>query len=303
MNSTKSLNTIDRKDKMRGTVIRIDDPMLEGRIAVMIPKILLKENPNSSEPKKDELNLSSDHIKNVSINGNLPSTISSVNYIWVRPQFLNEYMVPYIGQVVYCFFEDGDPNKAYYETNIATLNGTVTPMEKVKNTKNTFDKETKPKIKVIKEFSDGTIIYYDENDNSKRFAITYKNNMSISINYNEKEKNIELVTTGKNLVILDDLNKSIRAVTGGGHTLNMSDNDKSILVKTTGGHSMNMSDSGKSIRVASTGGNTITIADGGNTVTTKSAGGGMCVVNPTGCMLKSTGVGVINVTPAGVSVN
>jgi hypothetical protein len=66
---------------------------------------------------------------------------------------------------------------------------------------------------------------------------------------------------------------------------------------------MNMSDSGKSIRVASTGGNTITIADGGNTVTTKSAGGGMCVVNPTGCMLKSTGVGVINVTPGGVSVN
>ena len=284
MNSTKSLNTIDRKDKMRGTVIRIDDPMLEGRIGVMIPKLLLKENPNSLEPKKDELNLSSDHIKNVSISGNLPKTISSVNYIWVRPIFLSEYMVPYIGQVVYCFFEDGDPNKAYYETNIPTLNGTVTPMEKVKNTKNTFDKDAKPKIKVIKEFSDGTIVYYDENDNSKRFAITYRNNTSISINYNEKEKNIELTTASKHLVVLDELNKNIRAITSGGHILNMNDRDKCILIKTTDGHFANMNDINKTILVQSSGGVT-------------------CTLDPTSCIIKSTGIGVVKITPAGVMVN
>ena len=284
MNNIKSLNNIDRKDRMRGTVIRIDDPMLEGRIGVMIPKLLLKENPNSLEPNKEDISLSSGHIKNTSINSNLVSSIASVNYIWVRPIFLNEYMVPYIGQIVYCFFEDGDPNKPYYENNVATLNGSVTPMEKVKNTKNTFDKEAKPKIKVMHEFKDGTIVYYDENDNSKRFAITYKNNMSISINYNDKEKNIELITTSGHTVVLDDTNKNIRATTSGGHNLIMTD-------------------SGKSISMRSTGGASVVIADNGDTITAKTAGGANCLITPSSCFLKSTGVGIVRVTPSGVAVN
>lgn len=303
MDHKKSVNEIDRKNRMRGTVIRNDDPLLEGRIGVLIPKLLLKADPNIKEKVEEDIILSKDDIKNKSISSYLNNSVKSVNYIWARPVFHNEYLVPYIGQTVYCFLEDGDPNKVYYQVEQPTLEGEVTTMEKVKNTKNKTDPNTKPLIKVIKEFKDGTIIYYDENDTSKRFAITYNNNMSISINYNEKEKNIELITTDKNLVVLDDLNKNIFIKTTNDNIIKLDDANKNILIKTTGGHIGKFDDSGKNITLKSTGGNSVIINDSGNTITTKSAGGGTAIVNPTGCELKSVGIGIIRVTPSGVSVN
>ena len=116
MNNIKSLNNIDRKDRMRGTVIRIDDPMFEGRIGVMIPKLLLKENPNSLEPNKEDISLLSfsldiewwlsECIKKTNIT-KLQESIKQYQEIIHRitgqlPKEINIVMAKYIGKYNTC---------------------------------------------------------------------------------------------------------------------------------------------------------------------------------------------------------
>jgi hypothetical protein len=356
-----SLSPISRDERMRGTVIRTDDPKLEGRIGVMIPKLILKSDPSLTEREEISKPVNSGILANSKMQSIIKSSLMSVNYIWCRPVFRNEHLVPYKGQVVYCFFEDGDPNKPYYENITPTLDGQVTPMDKVKQSANRFDPVAKPLIKVIKEFSDGTIIYYDENDNSKRFAITYKNNHSISINLNDNENSLELITNSNHkftldqknqnikaqtseghILIMDDANKKIAITTIGGHSTIMDDNGKNISIKTTGGHSLNMDDNSSFIDMKTTGGNEFKMDDTGKNISLKTTsghtfkmddeafnitsqtaggtsivqddtsktitatavpGGGVVVVNPTGVIFGSTGIGKVLVTPEGVFVN
>ena len=335
----KAVSQIDKKDKMRGTVVGTDDPTMEGRIKVLIPKLMLKADPSLAIPTEEDRPIDNSIVANTGVKKIISSSVKLVNFVWARPVFNNEYLVPYVGQTVYCFLEDGDPNKIYYEMSSPTLDGEVTPMEKVKNQANVFDPKKKPFIHVIKEFADGTIIYYDEND--QRLAITYRNNHSISINNNEKDNHIELITNSnhkvildqknefillqsskKHSIILDDKNKKISANTTNGHsfmmddigkniitrttggnTIDMNDTSKKIDIKTTGGHNISMDDTGKNISAITSGGQSIIQSDTSKTISIQVAGGGSVVVNPTGVIFSSIGLGKIMVTPAGVTVN
>lgn len=208
---------------MRGIVVDVDDPLLEGRVALHVPKMVTKYDPNKVMPSSRKQSTNTDLMQNDEFKDLVATEVETVNYIWFRPKFQNCFMVPYVGQTVSCYFEDGDPQKPYYDAQNVTLNGEVIPMTKLKPSGDKYNANTKPLIHVMHEFHDGTIVYHDENAENKRFAITFKNNHSISINENSKENSIEIVTESGHVVVLDQKNGHITTKTAGGHVVKMDD--------------------------------------------------------------------------------
>jgi len=264
----KSVNEISRDGLMRGIVVNNEDPQLEGRVALNVPKFITKHDPNKVMPVSSTEQIDAGNLRNEEIKDFVPSSVKTANFIWFRPVFNNNFLVPYVGQVVYCFFEDGDPNKPYYYPHAATLNGEVTPMDKLKSTADKFDADKKPKIHVLAEFKDGTIVYHNENAKTKRFAITFKNNHSISINENPEENSIEFITQSKHRVVLDQLNKHITVKTSGGHVGTFDDLNKKVQITTTGGHNILLDDATGHITIQASSGGVIKMGggSGGGTV-------------------------------------
>lgn len=294
----QAIGEISRKDKMRAIVVSVADPDLEGKIAVVIPKLMAKVDPRTIAATKSPIAVNRSNTVNEELHDLISPSIEASNHYWCRPVFRDEFLVPYPGNQVYVFFEDGDPQKAYYEMTDPTLNGEVIHMKHVKATPNTLDKDKKPLVHVFKEFKDFTIVYYDENDDDKRYSVTFDTGHMISINDNPTERNIELVTTKLNRVILDDLNKhitihttdkhqvklddankKITVDTTAGHNITMSDAEKFIKVTTTGGHDIRMDDAAKKVIVTTTGNHTINMDDAGKMVTVSSAGGNKVMLN------------------------
>jgi hypothetical protein len=266
--SLKSVNEISREGLMRGVVVSNEDPSMEGRVALNVPKLVTKHDPKKVMPIKSKESIDTSNCRNEEIKDAISASVETCNYIWFRPVFNNCFLVPYVGQVVYCFLEDGDIRKAYYLPQSATLNGEVTPMDRLKATADKFDAATKPKIHVIQEYHDGTIIYHNENAPNKRLAITFKNNHSISINENPEENSIELITESKHKIVLDQRNKQILIKTSGGHTILMDDLAPKILLNTTAGHKILMDDQPGHITVQASSGGVIKMGggSGGGTV-------------------------------------
>jgi hypothetical protein len=291
---------------MRGIVISTADPNLEGRVAVLIPKIAQKYDPSDVRKNERTISVSQDNLRNKEIGEMAAKSVSVVSHIWCRPKFRNNFLVPYEGQSVYVEFEDGDPNKPYYDAQSPTLNGEVTPMTKLKATADRFDPDRKPLVHVMHEFRDGTIVYFNENGDNKRYEIAFKNGHSFSVNENGAENSIELVTESGHKVVLDQLNKHVTFRSAGGHRMHLHDDEQEIEVHTSGGHNfllsdaeskietttsgghkINMDDAGASIDIASAGGNTAKFDDNSGNITFKSATGGTM----------SMGGGKVNINP------
>jgi hypothetical protein len=233
----QSTSQISRKGLMRGVVVSNEDPLLEGRVALNVPKFINMADPKKIAKVESTETFDLSNLRNTEIKEAISQSVKTANYYWFRPVFNNCFLVPYAGQVVYCFFEDGCPSKAYYYPQSATLNGEVIPMDKLKATSNRFDVDTKPKIHVFQEYKDGTIVYHDENVKTKRFAITFKNNHSISINENPEENNIEIITESNHIVILNQKDKQILIKSAGGHTVLLDDISAHIeIIASSGGH-------------------------------------------------------------------
>lgn len=298
----KNLTDINKEAIMRGVVVSNEDPKLEGRIALMIPKLALKFDINVQEQINFTLNNNKDIIGNSDIKTLMKDDIESINYIWARPTD-KRYMIPYKGDVVYCFMEDGDPNKVYWSNQYPTLDGDVTPMDLVKNGSNKFDKKKKPFIHVFEEFKDGTILYYDENENAKRLEVKYKSGFTINMNDTSNSKNIEAKTASGHFLLLDDIGKNIIVKTASGHIADFNDKEEKINIRTKGGHNINLSDSGKQIIVKTTKGNTMLMNDNGDCITIQVAGGAKILITKTSILLQSTGIGRLLVHPGGVNGN
>jgi hypothetical protein len=282
---------------MRGTVVSVDDPYLEGRVALHVPKMVTKHDPRNVSQTSRQQSLNTDIVQNEEFKDLISTSVETVNYIWFRPLFQHCFRVPYVGTVVSCYFEDGDPQKPYYYPLAVSLNGEVTPMTKLKNPADKYEKDTKPFIHVLEEFKDGTIVYHNENKPNKRFAITFQNNHSISINENEKENSIELITESGHVIVLDQKNKHITAKTSEGHIVKLDDVAKSISlttiaghkilmddpnkvvsVTTVGAHKVVMDDANKAIKLNTTGGHIINMDDNAGMVTTTASSGGKIAV-------------------------
>lgn len=295
--SLKSISEISRDGVMRGVVVSVNDLQLEGRVALHVPKMVTKYDPKNVQVQSRKNSINTDIIANDDFKDLLSDSVETVNYIWFRPLFRSSFMVPYVGMTVQCFFEDGDPNKPYYYPHNTTLNGEVIPMTKLKATADKYDAATKPLVHVMNEFQDGTIVYHNENKANKRFAVTFQNNHSFSINENEKENSIQLITESGHELVLDQKNKHITATSAGlhmikmddvtstitvktteGHTVIMDDKASSIVVKTIKGHTISMDDKGKNILIQTTGGHKINMDDGGATITAEASSGGKVVI-------------------------
>ena len=297
-----NLTEISTDGVMRGIVVSNEDVKLEGRVALMIPKLALKFDPNISEKISFTLNNNKNIVGNSSVKNFIKDNVESVNYIWARPTAKN-YMIPYVGEAVYCFMEDGDPNKVYWTRLKPTLEGEVTEMELVKNGGNKFDKAKKPFIHVFEEFSDGTILYYDENENAKRLEAKFKSGFTINMNDTDNNKSLEFKTASGHKAIMDDLAKYINITTAGNHNLLMSDNEKVIKIKSSGGHIVTLDDSAKQINIKTAGGQNVLLNDNGKIISATVSGGAKVLITTTSVLLQSTGRGRLLVHPGGVSGN
>jgi hypothetical protein len=279
-NLSTSANDIDRTSIMRAIVMNNIDPNLEGRVQLLIPKIMIKFDPNSTKPIESKNEINTNLIQNKDFASSVSNTVKSSNYIWARPEFLNNYEVPYINQVVHCYFEDGDPQKCYYKYSAPTLNSEVIEFKNVKSAKSKLSKETRPQIKVFFESpKDNTIHYYDENQQSKRYAITFDSGYSISINENPDEGNIELITNSKHVIRLDQKDEHILIKSHSGHFVILQDKEEHITAKTKGGHYIILHDSENHITTKTKGGHSLILHDSENHISAKTKGGHLVKMN------------------------
>ena len=275
--SLKAVNEIRRDGMMRGIVVDNVDPSGEGRVAIMVPKMLTKFDPKDVSNVVRTESVDSTNLRNEDMRQFVPTEVKTSNRIWFRPIFNNSFKVPYKGQVVYCFFEDADPQKPYYYPNEASIHGEVIEMEKLKHSSDKYDFDKKPQVHVEFEYRDGTICYHNENPEHKRFAITFRNDHSISINENPDEDSIQLITHTKHEVVLDDLNKHVTARTSAGHLIKMDDVAKSITVRTINGHTIILDDPNKSITIQTSGGHLIKMDDGSGLISQIASTGGKII--------------------------
>jgi hypothetical protein len=60
----KSINEISRDGLMRGIVVNNEDPQLEGRVALNVPKFITKHDPNKVMPINSEEQINTDNLCN-----------------------------------------------------------------------------------------------------------------------------------------------------------------------------------------------------------------------------------------------
>lgn len=269
-----SVSEIDRSKHMRGVVIRTDDPHLEGRIALHIPKLVTKFDHQNIRETTTTTKTNTSIISNKEFISAINTDVKHTNIIWCRPAHQNNYEIPYKGQVVYCYFEDGDPQKPYYLNDTPTLNGDAMPMAKLKATKHRYESKTKPLVRVFFEGQDSTIHYFDENEETKRYAITFKNNHSISINENSNENSIELITESGHRIVLDQKNKHVTVNTSKGHKMVMHDVSEDVLVQTIAGHKIHIQDKAKAIQLHTVSGHDIRMDDSSGNINLNAGTGG-----------------------------
>ena len=258
--------TVEDSSPIRAIVVDRMDPRMEGRIGVIIPRLMPNTDPNKVNKTTDTTPLQKTAIQNEEIQSGVASQIKSTNIMWARPVHngRGNYEVPYKGKNVYVYMEDGDPSKLFYLPHGPSLTGEVIAMDQVRSTADAYDPEKKPNIQVLKEFADGTTVYYNENSATKEFEVRYANGFFVSIATNPTSQQIEAKTQSGHNLVLDQLKKNIRIDTAGGHKILMNDSgDVGISATTSGGHKINASDSGGSVSIRTSGGHNITAKNGG----------------------------------------
>lgn len=155
---------------MRGLVVSDTDNRMEGRISVLIPKIMPFSDPNMANETHESKIINSDHIYNEEVKSLLNNKeIIESNALDARPVTTNgsgggSLNTPRVGTWVYCFAEDGDPNKLYYTPFKPSNNGDKLDYTNAGNVAATlYNPEQRQNIKVIFEDNKGDfILYYDE---------------------------------------------------------------------------------------------------------------------------------------------
>ena len=122
----------------RAKVLKIDDPLLEGRIGLFIPHILTEIPSDPTTTVKENKFIKETSVKNANTLG-ISNFVEKNNFIWARPLFLIEnggggtYKVPSIGSWVIMFFEDGDPQKPRWIMGSSCIEGMSIPGRKIGN--------------------------------------------------------------------------------------------------------------------------------------------------------------------------
>jgi hypothetical protein len=152
---------------MEAIVVEPADTLKEGRIAVVIPKIMPVLDPDSTEISK------SPQVIMTTMFGNSdapPITkVETSNAFWLRPAWPiykeggGQYIPPSKGSRVLCFFLDGDPGKGYYLPATLTRSGEATTgsnlVDESASTYASFLE--RHKVHILHETPNGAIIAFD----------------------------------------------------------------------------------------------------------------------------------------------
>lgn len=343
--STEDLRPYEKGDMMtgfmRGKVITTDDPKKEGRIGVLIPKLMPFHDPNIDSPVSKNLAVSKDSIRNEEIFDVMNTSLEETNYVWARPTFpvatQGALEVPEPGTMVWVMAEDSDPNKLFYLPFRPTLNGHVAKFDRILDTESLYETNGKRAlIRLIREFSDDTSIYY--NQNKREFEIKFKTNtyFNMTENFDEIEQFIEMCIGSGHRFRMDKKNNFIQLESEGGHKLRMVDGSivnkafskkinreewelvrkankqkpkkkekqSYIEIITAGGHSIRMDDEKKAITLLTAGGHKFEISDQATNMKFTAKGGGSTNYNSGGDVLhKSAGGAKVNITGGNVMLN
>jgi hypothetical protein len=153
---------------MEAVVVDATDPLGEGRVAVVIPRLNPSNDPKSKGVKpKVQSNKSSIYANETP--PAMPATVKTTNGFWLRPVWGHlkgdsgdggQYMPPTVGSGVVAFFLDADPQKGYYMPSRLTRAGDVAPGKNLAGEYASAygDKARKPKVHIIHEFPNGMVI-------------------------------------------------------------------------------------------------------------------------------------------------
>lgn len=202
---------------MRGKVIRNDDPLKEGRIGVVIPKLMPSFDTVTEEPDETSFDRTVAATFEINSESRPDGNVYHNNYYWIRPTndiyngltestIGGKYKTPRIGTWVYIFFEDEDIQKGYYAPWTPTIKGNVVSHKNLLDSAATVDDPVKkPNIDIIREYSNGTIIAVDINEEVNNFLIAFDNGHQLRIIDDGEGKNrMEMITGHTNYITIDD---------------------------------------------------------------------------------------------------
>ena len=262
-------------------VVRTDDPLKEGRIAVNIPILSMD---GSYKPEEIVLNSNSKKVKINNAEESLSSKLDSSNYLWARPtnyvdsneNVLNitknagTYKIPKIGSNIMVFFLNNDPQQLYYMPFTLTVKGETISGTNILDKESWDSEKDKPNIQAI-EFTNEDII--EHNDKKSYFRLAKTSGYEIIVIESSDRKEIMMKTPNNNSIKIDDLNPdNISILTSEGHSIKMSDKNGYVDIKTVGGHNAKLDDKGKKISLSSASGNTIVIDDNGGNININASG-------------------------------
>jgi hypothetical protein len=165
---------------MEATVVSNNDPLGEGRVACVIPKVNPGSDPEATSLKKSPVALKPDIFANATP-PTTGSTATTTNATWLRPAFQvfakdkkaagGSYVVPTVGSKVEAFFVDEDPQKGYYRPATLTKPGDVIPGKNIPGAAKGHwgDKSKRPDVLILLESVFGSIVGLDAGGTGQAF--------------------------------------------------------------------------------------------------------------------------------------
>ena len=238
------LEEISLTGMMRAVVLKRDDPLMEGRVGVRIPKVMTETDASDMEVCGMDINPKnpSDYDPNSEITP--IREVKTTNMLWARPVLpfspasedgklmsSGTFAVPTVGQAVYVFFEEGDVQKLRYYPFTPSLAGESIPMASLPedSRQSLEDPERRPNLRVLAETPRGHIMAFDENEDSDYFVIRFANGHELRMKGAEDDSRIEIRTANGNAVQLDDLEDNLNITVLNDAVVNVG-NDASISV-------------------------------------------------------------------------
>ena len=244
---------LDLNRIFRARVIRNDDERLEGRIGVFIPSLMTSYAGSQDEPAPNDLAIIPDFVENAADLG-LANTVKEDVYVWARPEHYVDgsrggtYWVPTTGSTVLVYFENGDPNRLYWKPATAHLVDDILPQEGLSivrgNTAgNLEDPKKKPQFDLLREWPNGTSLYYDWNEDTNVLMIVLNNTHRIFLEKGDQGNAIEMQTEQGHLIRLDELSTEMTFRTQSGKVdVVYRDSDGAISIENPSGTTSVLSD-------------------------------------------------------------
>ena len=210
----------------------------DGSISLYIPETMMDMGGgNPDEPEHEETSVPGSFLDDSPYKPSVKS--KSGGSIWARPTFFSNdeqkgskmcghFKVPKIGSWVYMFFENGDSAKPYWLPLSPTINGKGISADMMVGHDASGAKMAN--MSIIDSFGNGTIIFYDENEDANAFVIRLGSGHLIQSRNGGGVSQIEFLSTDGHNIKIDDTNKKLSMTSAGGQHVIIDDGANSVTV-------------------------------------------------------------------------